>query len=115
MAAAWGSGSHKFTGARVRIPLKVAFLLPLALALHATRVDAQTDSLIEREITSARDASHWQLGSLWLTPQITLQGIYDTNPTNSPVASETDIAGAVTPKLSAWVPVGARVIFDVSE
>jgi len=98
------------------VPKPSKFALPLlALVLHPALLGAQTESLIDRKIASAREASHWQFGSLWLTPQFTLQGIYDTNPTFSAVSHESDVAGAAIPELSGAIPLGARALFDFSE
>lgn len=98
-----------------KIP-KFAFLLPLALILHPPPLAAQQDdSLIEREIDGAREASYWQLGALWLTPQLSLQGLYDTNPILTSLPHKSDVGGAATPALHASISPGARVLFDFAD
>lgn len=94
---------------------RFAFLLSLALALHSTLLRAQTDSLIDREINEAREASYWQFGSLWLTPQFSLSALYDTNPVFTSRPHESDESGAAVPRLQAWIPAGEHVLFDFAD
>lgn len=113
---AWSGGSQRVTGARVQKIPKFAFLLPLALVLHPPPLAAQqSDSLIEREINEAREASYWQFGPVWLTPQFSLLGLYDTNPILTPLPHESDVGGAATPALHASISPGARVLFDFTD
>ena len=88
--------------------LLLLLFLPVSLA-------AQTDSLIENEFEKARNGSFWQFGSLWLTPQVSFEGIYDTNPIFSALAPMSDVGVAASPGIHASIPAGGRVLIDLSE
>lgn len=90
---------------------------PLALVLLACAnfSSAQSDDLIRREIDRALERSLWELGPFYLTPQVRVDGGYDSNAILTGDAPNPDVNVLAAPGIQAVVPLRSRALIELYE